>query len=280
MTTRRSQDTWKKGKGRVKSPAKVARAKEPARATSKASPKKPNKNLEVHLKDQSDEDSFIRSGDSGSDSDHDHNKKPKARKDHNSTKRKGGKDNSNKRKSRSSGYEESDEEMIGARLSKECNNQDFAEENNETQWETVSNKKPRAEISEEQRAQYMEQLKQEGVFQTADSMRKVIREYVKATLFRKLKFITCPSQMMHDSDVAQKVMKDYGVVEEERYAWWSERKAYIFNAIRTRRNNTGSCIRSAFLCKYRERVPVLCLEQHSPYSVLIIQTVRELKRPP
>ena len=126
---------------------------------------------------------------------------------------------------------------------------------------------------EQQRTEYMKQLKQEGVLQSADSMRKVIREYVKTTLFRKLKFITCPSQMMHDSDVAQKVMKDYGVVEEEQYAWWSERKAYIFNAIRTRRNNTGSCIRSAFLCKYRERVPMLCLEQHSPHSVVIIQTV-------
>ena len=283
MTTRRNQDAWRKSKGRGKSPAKVARATAPAtapaRATSKASAKKPNKNLEVHLKNLSDqEDSYIRSGESGSDSDHDSSKKQRATKIHNSNKRKGGKDNSDKRTTRNSGYEDYDEEMIGA--SNEIDNRDFADDDyNETQCDTFPNKKHRAEISErqentdssrkeQQRTEYMKQLKQEGVLQSGDSMRKVIRDYVKTTLFRKLKFITCPSQMMHDSDVAQKVMKDYGVVEGERYSWWSERKAYIFNAIRTRRNNTGSCIRNAFLRKYRERVQVSYLEQNSPYLLL------------
>ena len=250
MTTRRNQDTWRKPKGKGKAPAKVTHSKEPARASQKLSTKKQNKNLEVHLDNLSDQDNYSQS-ESGSDSDGD--KKPKAKTNQKGDIRKDGKDNRDGRKRHHSEY--GDDDMIGAKHSNEYDNRDFADD----QLDTVPNKKPRSEMSEQQRAGYIEQLKQEGVLQSGDSMRKVITEYVKTTLFRKLKFINCSSQMMHDSDVAQKVMKDYGVVEEEQYAWWSERKTFIFNAIRTRRNNTGSCIRSAFLRKYREKVPVYTL---------------------
>ena len=250
MTTRRNQDTWRKPKGKGKAPAKVTHSKEPARAAQKLSTKKQNKNLEVHLDNLSDQDNYSQS-ESGSDSDGD--KKPKAKTNQKGDIRKDGKDNRDGRKRHHSEY--GDDDMIGAKHSNEYDNRDFADD----QLDTVPNKKPRSEMSEQQRAGYVEQLKQEGVLQSGDSMRKVITEYVKTTLFRKLKFINCSSQMMHDSDVAQKVMKDYGVVEEEQYSWWSERKTFIFNAIRTRRNNTGSCIRSAFLRKYREKVPVYTL---------------------
>lgn len=125
-------------------------------------------------------------------------------------------------------------------------NTDLIEENEKLRklWETEKKEK------EKFRKRVMEKALQ-TVTMEKETYAKVKR-YAQEKLFRMVKFITSENDLkdLHNpNSIASTTMKDLGIQEEDRIAWWSVYKVAITDGIADRRNQINTNMKTWILRK-------------------------------
>ena len=99
---------------------------------------------------------------------------------------------------------------------------------------------------------YKQHLVDCGYNQSEDSVEETVQRYVNKRLFAKVKFITCPTQMEFDGELAKKILSDLKVAMPIQKAWWKDNQKYVSGGLRMRRNNVGTFLKAAFMSKHAQ----------------------------
>lgn len=97
---------------------------------------------------------------------------------------------------------------------------------------------------------YNDELKDLGKVQTNKGEELVLREYVYSSLWSKVKFVLCDSELDFEGALARKVMKDVCVTKSMEREYWLRNRNKVLKFINQKRNNTIGAVKREFIRKF------------------------------
>lgn len=98
---------------------------------------------------------------------------------------------------------------------------------------------------------YNETLKEVGKVQTHSGEDLVLREYVYGTLWKKVKFVLCETELDLNGKLAQKILKDLKVKDKYKESYWARNRNKVQKLINQKRNNTIGALKKEFIRKFQ-----------------------------
>lgn len=80
----------------------------------------------------------------------------------------------------------------------------------------------------------------------------VLREYVYSTLWSKVKFVLCDSELDYEGKIARSVMKGVTVDAVLTRVYWARNRQKVLKWINQKRNNTIGAVKREFTRKQTE----------------------------
>lgn len=98
--------------------------------------------------------------------------------------------------------------------------------------------------------QYERELEEVGKIQSVKSEELVLREHVYCSLWSKVKFVLCDSELDFGGKIARSIMKGVRIDPDFRDEYWARNRQKVLKWINQKRNNTIGAVKREFMRKY------------------------------